>query len=152
MNYNYLAGAGNKNNCWAWCVDFGTVPRAECSEQGHNSDCLCVVAVGAMADWHVSDSDSDEEDKSIPEFSIVRIDRAKVLELLEAVEKRKTLELECLCRVARKEHPKANGRSCRKRVASPVDRRSGEEVSETASVRSTHTAASTSMECRDMRK
>lgn len=125
------------------------------SEQGHTTLPLFrAVAVGAMADWHVSDSDSDEEDKSLPEFAVVRIDRAKVLELLEAVETRKTLELECLCRVARKEHPKTNGRSCRKQVASPIDRRSFEEVSETASVRSTHTAASTATtdHCRDMRK
>ena len=106
-----------------------------------------------MADWHVSDSESDEEDKSKPGFATVRIDRAKVLKLLEAVETKKTLELECLCRVARKEHhPKTNGRPHRKRAVSPIDHRSGEEVSETASVRSTHTAASTATECRDMRK
>lgn len=112
-----------------------------------------------MADWHVSDTDSDEEDghpSGASNFLGMKIDREKVLELLQAVETRKTLELDCLCRVNRKEHrhrPKKGDKGKRrKRAASPGDIRSGEEVSEsTSEVRSTHTA-STATECRDMRR
>lgn len=110
-----------------------------------------------MADWHVSDSEPDGEDgpTGAPSVLGVRIDRAKVLELLGTVERRRTIELDCLCRVSRKEHKQRverNGTGWkRRRVASPGGVRSAEEVSETASVRSTHTA-STATECRDTRR
>ena len=112
-----------------------------------------------MADWQVSDTDSDEEDETPSGTSNlfgVKLDQGKVLELLQAVEKRRTLELDCLCQVNRKEHrrrPRKDEKGKkRRRAASPGDRRSGEEVSETASeLRSTHTT-STATECRDTRR
>ena len=113
-----------------------------------------------MADWHVSDSDSgDEYESSLDSSTIltVRIDRDKVLELLKAVEVKKTLELECLSRVVRKEHHKRNGRLHTQPATSPasqpaVDQHNGEEVSESPSLKSAHTASTGGTECRDSRK
>lgn len=106
-----------------------------------------------MEDWHVSESDSDQDggDESgsdgAVEIAGLKIRSEKMLELFKAIEA-KSLRLECLSDVRRKERARWRRprRGSRDKVPSPA--KAAEDVSETVSeIRST-----TSTECRDPRR
>ena len=91
-----------------------------------------------MAQWHVSpsDSESDQASENSVQFGGLVIPHSRVLELLQSTEKRKTLQLECLSDVKRKD--RARKRKHRRSKAKPHSPSGLEEVSETASeIRST---------------
>lgn len=92
-----------------------------------------------MAEWHVSGSESEGEgmDSSGIELGRLRIPPSRVAEMLQTIEKRKTLELECLAgssrlsRERRRRHKKHKRRT--DSSGTEVNSKSQEEVSETAS-------------------
>lgn len=100
-----------------------------------------------MAEWHVSGSESEGEqvDDASIEVGKLRIPASRVVELLQTIEKRKTLDLECLTGGSqptreRKRKPKKH----RKRNdSSAANTKSQEEVSETASELRSNTSTDT---------
>ena len=103
-----------------------------------------------MAEWKVSGSESegDGAKESTLDFGGFQIPPPRIVELLQSVERHKTLKLDCLNDTRRKERRRAKRRR-RNKVHSPGTVRSLEEVSETASeVRST----TSTTDCRDARR
>lgn len=100
-----------------------------------------------MAEWHVSGSESEGEqvDDASIEVGKLRIPASRVAELLQTIEKRKALDLECLTGGSqqtreRKRKPKKH----RKRNdSSATNTKSQEEVSETASELRSNTSTDT---------
>ena len=89
-----------------------------------------------MAEWHVSGSESEGEpaEKEGMKVGGLHIPPSRVAELLQTIEKRNVLELECLSNVSRRRE--RSGRHKRRKkgqISSPGTSRNPEEVSETAS-------------------
>lgn len=103
-----------------------------------------------MTEWYVSGSESEPEEaqEGAVELGGLKMPPSRFLELLQIIEKRKSLELDCLSEIRRKERRRKK-RHKRSKVHSPGHAKSHEEVSETASeVRST----TSTTECRDTRR
>ena len=92
-----------------------------------------------MADWHVSGSESEGEEvgTSCVEVGALRIPPSRLSELLQTIEKRKTLDLECLAGVSpsRRDRRRRHNKHRRKNDSSgpAATAKTLEEVSETAS-------------------
>lgn len=92
-----------------------------------------------MAEWHVSATESEGEEVGDVgvEVGKLRIPALRVAELLQTIEKRKTLDLDCLAgnsqavRERRRKHKKYKKR--KDTSAAATNSKSQEEVSETAS-------------------
>lgn len=103
-----------------------------------------------MAEWNISGSESegDGAEESTLGFRGFEIPPSRIVELLQSVERRKTLKLDCLNDARRKERRRVKRRK-RNKVHSPGTVKNLEEVSETASeVRST----TSTTDCRDARR
>ena len=104
-----------------------------------------------MAEWHVSESDSEPDvapDDSV-ELGGLKIPPSRLLEMFQTLEKRKTLQLDCLSDGRRKERRKRRKHS-KNKVHSPGNTKSHEDVSETTASE-IHSTTSTT-ECRDARR
>ena len=86
-----------------------------------------------MAEWHVPGSDSEGEGigNSVVEVGKLRIPPSRVVELLQTIEKRKTLDLECLAGSSKPR--KRKHKKHRRRNDSSRNSNNQEDVSETAS-------------------
>lgn len=84
-----------------------------------------------MEDWHVSGSDSDTgaADGGAVDIGGIKMDPDKLRDMLQMVDKRKTLELDAVTGIRRKEHKKRRNKRDRQKIHSPGK----EEMSETAS-------------------
>ena len=84
-----------------------------------------------MDDWHVSGSESDTgtADEGAMDIGGIKINPEKLRDMLQMVEKRKTLGLDAIASIRRKEHKKRRNKKDRQKIQSPGK----EEVSETAS-------------------
>ncbi len=110
------------------------------------------MAVGSfnakMERWQVTESDTESSTSSedVIDFRGVKIPPSKLLEICHSLEKRRTLELDCLLDTRRKVMRRKI--KCRRSKAhSPQGPRNPEEVSETASL---STASTT--DCRNVRR
>ena len=88
-----------------------------------------------MAEWHVSGSESESEPTSEEGIEVggLRIPPYRVAELLQTIEKRKVLKLECLAGASLTRERRRHKKHRKKNVPSPTNSRALEEVSETAS-------------------
>ena len=94
-----------------------------------------LVCISCMAEWHVSGSESEGEREGEEGIEVggLRIPPSRVAELLQVIEKRKALELECLSDNSAREKRSKHKRRKRRMLPSPGTSKSLEEVSETAS-------------------
>ena len=104
-----------------------------------------------MAEWHVSESESepDAAPADAVELGGLKIPPSRLLEMFQTLEKRKTLRLDCLSDVRRKEREKRKKHD-KNKVPSPGNAKSHEDVSETTASE-IHSTTSTT-ECRDTRR
>ena len=95
-----------------------------------------------MAEWHVSGSDSEGGegvDGIRIEVGKLRIPSSRVVDLLQTIDKRKALDLECLAGTSppaqerRRKHKKRSSRRRNESSATAGNSKSQEDVSETAS-------------------
>ena len=105
-----------------------------------------------MAEWHVSESESepDAAPADVVELGGLKIPPSRLVEMFQTLEKRRTLRLECLRDVRRKEREERKKKHKKDRVHSPGNAKSHEDASETTASE-IHSTTSTT-ECRDARR
>ena len=103
-----------------------------------------------MADWHVSESDREEDEAYPSERDDVPVDPSRLFGLLQTIKRERTLQLEC-DRVlkADRSHRKRKRRKKLKRIANDEI-----DISSETEIKSTHTTTtvSTPSDCRDTRR